>query len=181
MVEKNKVVSLHYKLRKDDNAGALIEETYNAQPLTFIYGVGGMIPKFEEEIAGLKDKENFAFGIEPAEAYGEFDAAAITDLDINIFMVDGKLDETAIQVGAMVPMKNAEGHRIDGKVNAITAEHVTMDFNHPLAGQKLFFEGEIVELRDATEEELKHGHVHQPGHHHNHEEGHECTGNCGNH
>ncbi len=180
MIQKNKVVSLHYKLRKDDNAGALIEETYNAQPLTFIYGVGGMIPKFEAEIAGLKDKDNFSFGIEAKEAYGEFDAQAIVDLDINIFKVEGKLDENTIQIGAMVPMKNAEGHRVDGKVNAITEEHVKMDFNHPLAGQNLHFEGEIIELRDATEEEIKHGHVHQPEHQHHHEDGHECTG-CGNH
>ena len=180
MIEKNKVVSLNYKLRKDDNAGALIEETYNAQPLTFIYGVGGMIPKFEEEIAGKNDKDTFAFGIDAKDAYGEFDANAIIDLDINIFKVEGKLDETAIQVGPMVPMKNAEGHRVDVRVNAITEEHVKMDFNHPLAGQNLHFEGEIIELRDATEEELKHGHVHQADHQHHHEDGHECTG-CGKH
>ncbi len=180
MIEKNKVVSLHYRLRKDNNAGELIEETYNAQPLTFLYGVGGMIPKFETEIVGLNEKDNFSFGIEAKDSYGEFDETAIVDLDINIFKVDGKLDENVIQIGAMVPMKNAEGHRIDGKVNAITEEHIKMDFNHPLAGQNLHFEGEIIELRDATEEEIQHGHVHQEGHHH-HEEGHECTGNCGSH
>jgi len=166
MIEKNKVVSLHYRLRKDNAKGELIEETYNAQALTFLYGVGGMIPKFEAEIAGLKEKDNFSFGIEAKDSYGEFDESAIVDLDINIFKVDGKLDENAIKVGAMVPMKNAEGHRIDGKVNAITESHVKMDFNHPLAGQNLHFEGEIVELRDATEEEIQHGHVHHDGHHH---------------
>lgn len=180
MIEKNKVVSLNYKLKKDNNSGELIEETYNSKPLTFLYGTGGMIPKFEEELAGLKDKDNFSFGIESKDAYGEFDEQAIVDLDINIFKVEGKLDESVIQVGAMVPMKNAEGHRVDGQVKGITEDKVKMDFNHPLAGQNLFFEGEIVELRDATEDELKHGHVHQGGHHH-HEEGHECTGNCGNH
>ena len=84
MIQKNKVVSLHYKLKKDNNTGALIEETYNAQPLTFIYGVGGMIPKFEAEVAGLKEKDNFSFGVSAKEAYGEFDEQAIVDLDIKI-------------------------------------------------------------------------------------------------
>jgi len=181
MIEKNKVVSLHYRLRKDNNTGELIEETYNAKALTFLYGVGGMIPKFEAEIADLKEKDNFSFGIEAKDSYGEFDESAIVDLDIDIFKVDGKLDENAIKVGGMVPMKNAEGHRVDGKVAAITDSHVKMDFNHPLAGQNLHFEGEIIELRDATAEEIQHGHVHQPEHHHHHEEGHECTGNCGSH
>lgn len=181
MIEKNKVVTLHYRLKKDDNAGALIEETYNSEPLTFLYGMGAMIPKFEQELAGLKEKDNFSFGINAAEAYGEFDANAIIDLDINIFQVDGKVDETIIFPGARVPMQNAEGHRVDGKVNEITDTHVKMDFNHPLAGQNLFFEGEIVELRDATEEELGHGHLHKKGHQHHHEEGHQCCGDCGNH
>jgi FKBP-type peptidyl-prolyl cis-trans isomerase SlyD len=179
MIEKNKVVSVHYRLKKDDNTGALIEETYNAQPLTFLYGVGGMIPKFEAELSGLKEKDSFSFSVPAKEAYGEFDEQAIVDLDINIFKVDGKLDDKMIRVGGMVPMKNTEGHRIDGKVAEITEDKVKMDFNHPLAGQDLYFEGEITKLRDATEEEIKHGHVHEGGHHH-HEEGHECTG-CGKH
>ena len=166
MIEKNKVVSLHYRLRKDNKEGELIEETYNANPMTFLYGVGGMIPKFEKELAGLKEKDNFSFGIEAKEAYGEFDEAAIIDLDIDIFKVDGKLDENMMKVGAVLPMSNAEGHRIDGKIMAITDKQVKMDFNHPLAGQNLYFEGEIVSLRNASEEEIQHGHVHQEGHHH---------------
>ena len=175
MIEKNKVVSLHYKLKKDNNTGELIEETYKGQALTFLYGAGGMIPKFEAELAGLKENDNFSFSVPAGEAYGEFDATAIVDLDINIFKVDGKLDEKIIQIGAMVPMRNTEGHRIDGLVKDITDANVKMDFNHPLAGQNLYFEGEVLELRDATEEEIKHGHVHQGGHQHN--DDHECG--CG--
>jgi len=87
MIEKNKVVSLHYRLRKDNEKGELIEETYNTEPMTFLYGVGGMIPKFETELAGLKEKDNFSFSIEAKEAYGEFDESAIIDLDIDIFKV----------------------------------------------------------------------------------------------
>ena len=166
MVEKNKVVSLHYRLRKDNKDGELIEETYNADPMVFLYGVGGMIPKFETELAGLKENDKFSFAIEAKEAYGEFDESAIIDLDIDIFKVDGKLDEKMMKVGAILPMSNAEGHRIDGKINAITDKQVKMDFNHPLAGQNLYFEGEVVNLRNASEEEIQHGHVHQEGHQH---------------
>jgi FKBP-type peptidyl-prolyl cis-trans isomerase SlyD len=184
------VVTLHYKLKKDNGEGALIEETYNAQPLQFIYGVGSMIPKFETELAGLKANDSFAFGVPAAEAYGEMDENAIIDLSVDIFKIDGALDTNAIFEGAMVPMRNAEGHRIDGKVVSIGEEQIKMDFNHPLAGQNLFFEGEVVELRDATEEEIQHGHIHQAGgcgsgscdshgegHGHNHNEDHECG--CG--
>ncbi len=163
MIEVNKVVSLNYKLTKDNAQGELIEETYKAQPLTFIYGVGRMIPKFEQELSGLKANDSFSFGIKAAEAYGEYDEKAIMDLDINIFKIDGKIDENVIQVGKMVPMQNNQGQRIDGKVKDITDTHVKMDFNHPLAGQDLFFEGEIVEVREATEEELQHGHSHSGG------------------
>ena len=175
MIDKNKVVSLHYKLKKDNNTGTLIEETYNGQAMTFLYGVGGMLPKFEAELAGLKVNDNFAFSVPAAEAYGDLDDQAVVDLDINIFKVDGKLDEKIIQIGAMVPMKNTEGHRVDGLVKDITETNVKMDFNHPLAGQDLYFEGEVLELRDATDEEIKHGHVHQGGHQHG--DDHECG--CG--
>jgi len=173
MIEKNKVVTLHYRLKKDNGEGALIEETYNAQPLAFLYGAGNMIPKFETELAGLNANDKFAFQVPAAEAYGVQDENAIIDLSVDIFKIDGQIDTNAIYEGAMVPMKNSEGHRIDGKVLSIGEEQIKMDFNHPLAGQNLFFEGEVVELRDATEEEIQHGHIHQAG---------GCgSGDCGSH
>ncbi len=194
MIEKNKVVTLHYRLTKDDDKGALIEETYNAQPLVFLYGTGHMIPRFEAELAGLKAEDKFAFKIPAAEAYGEQDDKAIIDLSVDIFKIDGKIDTNAVYEGAMVPMKNSEGHRIDGRVVSIGEDKIKMDFNHPLAGQDLFFQGEVVELREATEEELQHGHVHTGGgcgggdcggggcgsHDHDHDHGHDHGGGgCG--
>ncbi|MBN2667685.1 MAG: FKBP-type peptidyl-prolyl cis-trans isomerase [Bacteroidales bacterium] len=180
MIAKNKVVSLHYRLKKEDKNGALIEETYQSEPLTFIYGIGHMLPKFETELSGLHEMDQFAFQIKATDAYGEFDEQAIIDLDINIFLRDGQLDTASIYEGALVPMRNSDGHRIDGKVVQITDAHVKMDFNHPLAGQDLFFEGEITALRDATAEEISHGHVHSHGHH-DHDDDHGCgcgSGSC---
>ena len=81
----------------------------------------------------------------------------------NIFEVDGKIDENLLKVGNMVPMMDAEGRRMNGKILTIDAEAVQMDFNHPMAGNDLFFKGEVSEVREATEEELNHGHAHGDG------------------
>lgn len=72
-----------------------------------------------------------------------------------------------LTVGNFVPMQDNEGNPLEGKIVEVNSEHVKMDFNHPLAGKTLHFTGKIVDLRDATEDELNHGHVHGPhGHHH---------------
>lgn len=165
MIEKNKVVSLNYKLTRDNNQGELIEETYGSQPLTFLYGLGQMIPKFEEELNGKKTGDKFSFGIKAAEAYGENNAQMVVDLPASIFMVDGKIDTNTVKVGAVLPMQDNEGHQMNGMVVEMNDETIKMDFNHPLAGQDLFFDGDIVEVRDATAEELEHGHVHGAGGH----------------
>ena len=76
------------------------------------------------------------------------------------------MDEENVKVGVTLPMVDNEGNRLYGKVQEITAEYVKMDFNHPLAGQDLHFKGEVLEIREATEEELAHGHAHGPHDHH---------------
>ena len=82
-------------------------------------------------------------------------------------MQDGKLDTELLQIGKYIPMKNDDGHVIEGKVISINDKGVVMDFNHPLAGKDLHFSGEILDVRDANEEEITHGHVHgEGGHHH---------------
>ena len=73
------------------------------------------------------------------------------------------MDENLLKEGNFVPMMDAEGRRLNGKVITIEAEAVQMDFNHPMAGNDLFFKGQVTEIREATEEELTHGHAHYPG------------------
>jgi FKBP-type peptidyl-prolyl cis-trans isomerase SlyD len=80
-----------------------------------------------------------------------------------VFEVDGQIDETLMAIGNMVPMMDSEGRRLNGKVIAIEGDAVKMDFNHPMAGNDLHFKGQIMEVREATEEELSHGHVHGHG------------------
>ena len=92
MIAKNKVVSLNYRLTKSDASGELIEETYGSQPMTFLYGVGMMIPKFEAELQGKSKAEKFSFGIAAEQAYGLNNPEMVVDLPLNIFENEGKID-----------------------------------------------------------------------------------------
>jgi FKBP-type peptidyl-prolyl cis-trans isomerase SlyD len=166
-ISENKVVSLTYELRVDDNMDETIDSADASSPLMFIFGTGSMLPKFESNLKNLKLNDSFAFTLEPEDAYGQLIDEAIVDLPIEIFKIDGKLDHNMLTVGNLVPMQDNEGHPLEGKIVEVSSDHVKMDFNHPLAGKKLHFTGQIIDLRDATEEELNHGHVHGPhGHHH---------------
>ena len=153
-ITKNKMVSLTYDLRVEGVEGELIEQATAERPLTFVYGAGVMLPKFEELLEGLEQGKSFEINLACADAYGEVDENAIVELPKNIFMIDGKFDEDIVTVGNTVPMMSTSGQRMDGLVLDVSDEIVKMDFNHPLAGEDLFFKGEILEVRDATDEEI---------------------------
>ncbi|HKK63172.1 MAG TPA: peptidylprolyl isomerase [Bacteroidales bacterium] len=157
---KEKVVSITYELRKDEKNGDLVEQVTSENPLTFLYGTGGMLPKFEENLAGMTAGEEFSFGLTSEEAYGPVIDNAIVDVPIDVFKVDGNIDNNILKIGNMVPMMDNSGNRLNGKVLEIKENAVSMDFNHPMAGKDLFFSGKVTDVRDATAEELSHGHVH---------------------
>lgn len=162
-IKKEKVVSITYELRKDGESGEIVEKVTSENPLTFIYGVGGMLPKFEENLSGMKAGDSFTFGLNSEDAYGPVVENAVVDVPMDVFKVDGKVDENIVQIGNMVPMMDNNGNRLNGKILEIKDEAVKMDFNHPMAGEDLHFTGAVTEVRDATEEELSHGHVHKNG------------------
>ncbi len=166
-IDTNKVVSLKYKLT-NQQTGEQIEETAADHPMQFIYGIERIIPTFEVNIHGLKAGDAFSFGIASADAYGEHSEDHKAQIPVSVFHdEEGKMNEEEIFVGALLPMTDSEGNHLRGRVYEITPEIVTMDFNHPLAGTDLHFEGEVLEVRDATEEELSHGHSHGAhGHQH---------------
>jgi FKBP-type peptidyl-prolyl cis-trans isomerase SlyD len=153
-IAKNRMVTLTYDLRLDDQNGDMIEQAPADRPLKFIYGAGQMLPKFEAQLAGLKQGENFEISLTMYDAYGEVNEDAIVELPKNVFMVDGNFDDDLIKVGNSVPMMTGDGQRLNGMVLDIQDEVVKMDFNHPLAGEDLHFLGEILEVRDASDEEL---------------------------
>jgi FKBP-type peptidyl-prolyl cis-trans isomerase SlyD len=163
IAEKNNVVSIVYELRSGSKAGDVVEALTPENPLTFLFGTGGLLPKFEENLNGLTSGDNFEFLLHAEDAYGPVVESAIVHVPQKIFEVDGNVDENLMKVGNIVPMMDAEGRRLNGKVMAIEGNAVKMDFNHPMAGNDLFFKGEVTEVRTATEEELSHGHIHGHG------------------
>jgi len=167
-VAKNTVVALTYELKVNDDEGKkqLIEKVESDQPMTILFGMSGLPEKFEKEINGLEDGANFSLEIKTEDAYGDYEDEAIVKLPKDVFMVDGKFEAENFEIGSMVPMTDNEGNMMRGRVIEIEPDALIMDFNHPLAGHDLYFEGKIESVRLATAEELDHGHVHGPGGHH---------------
>lgn len=164
IAEKNKVVSLSYVLRRADTAEKeIVEEVFADRPLTFLLGHGNLLPKFEANVEGLKVGDSFEFILACDDAYGKSQPEAIVVLPKNIFEIDGVVDETMLTVGNAIPMMDNAGNRLTGVVVELGGDTVKMDFNHPMAGADLHFVGKVVDIREATEEELQHGHIHQGG------------------
>ncbi len=153
-IGKNKMVSLTYDLHYDNAEGELIEQATIEKPLSFVFGAGLMLPKFEASLESLEAGNPFEISLQDVDAYGELDENAIVDLPKHIFFIDGEFDDEIVQIGNTVPMMSTSGQRLNGLVLEITDDTVKMDFNHPLAGEDLFFKGEIVEVREATDDEL---------------------------
>jgi FKBP-type peptidyl-prolyl cis-trans isomerase SlyD len=166
-ITSNTVVSLKYKL-SNHQTGEQIEETNESNPLVFLFGAGQLIPDFEDNVSGKVKGDAFDFHIKAENAYGLSDAEQVAMIPSNIFHdEDGKFDTEMFQVGAMIPMSDSEGNHLRGKIVEITDEHVKMDFNHPLADTDLHFQGEVLDVRAATADEIAHGHVHgEHGHQH---------------
>lgn len=169
-IAKHTVVSLTYDLHVDENDTKVLADSANEeQPLSFLFGVGMMIPMFEEKLDGLKVGETFKFTVPSNEGYGEYIEEDVIDLPIDTFKIDGEIDKEMLQVGNFVPLMDNHGHQLHAKVMEVTNDFVKVDLNHPLAGQDLHFNGKILSVRLATAEELDHGHVHgEGGHHHDH-------------
>ena len=161
---KNKVIALDYKLFRDTLEGEMIETTEGKEPLVFMSGVMHMIPEFEAQVVNLDAGDTFSFGIKAENAYGTKTDEAVIELPQDMFMKEGKLAEE-VAVDNILPLQDQNGQMVPAKVVSINEETVTVDVNHPLADQDLHFTGSVVEVREATKEEIEHGHVHGPGGH----------------
>ncbi len=166
-IGENKVVSMTYTLKEESQAGQLIQKVTEDRPFVYLFGIGGLLPSFKANLEGLNAGDDFSFTLKKDEAYGQASDENIIQLDKKIFEIDGVFDEDAIKAGEIVPMEDENGYPLSGKILEVTSDSVLVDFNHPLAGLDLYFEGKILEVRDATTEEIAHGHVHGAhGHHH---------------
>ena len=168
-IEVNKVVSVTYALEVNDGGNTpkvFVEEAKADRPLVFLYGVGGMIPGFERAMEGLRVGDLFDFSIQPADAYGESSDDDVVELPYSVFAEEVKKYPDLLNIGNIIPMNDGNGHQFEGRVKEVGTDTVTMDFNHPLAGKTLHFKGRVEDLRDASDEEIAHGHAHGPGGHH---------------
>ncbi len=160
LISKNKVVTLSYELHLDAFDGEMIEKTETERPLVFLYGADSMLPAFEKKLVDKKVGDTFKFELSVEDAYGEASDDVIIDIPIENFVVDGEMEEGMLEKGNMIPMQDGEGNIMNGIVLETNDKTAKLDFNHPLAGEHLFFDGAVLDIREATKEEIEHGHVH---------------------
>ena len=157
-VQNNVVVSMEYTLHVDNEE---IDSSKGQDPLQFLVGHGNIISGLEREMIGMKVGESKDVVILPADGYGEFDEEAFMSVPRSAFPTD-----MAIEEGAELTVRDDSGQSRYARVDTIDGDSVTLNFNHPLAGDELHFNVKIVALREPTSEELEHGHVHQGEHDH---------------
>jgi FKBP-type peptidyl-prolyl cis-trans isomerase SlyD len=151
----NKFVSVTYDLKVGEGEELeLMERATQKEPMNFIFGIGLMLPAFEEKVKGLSVGDKFQFTITPADAYGEYNEEHLMELPKSLFEVDGKFESDMVKEGNIIPMMDNDGKRLNGSVMEVQEDIVIMDFNHPLAGETLHFTGEVIDVHDPSEEEL---------------------------
>lgn len=155
-IQPGKYVEITYDLFEvlPDGSRQLVHRVDSDDPERFVYGVTqGLILPLEKALEGLAQGDSFSVAVPAAEGF-PFNPDDIVELEKNIFVVDGKFDTSMIFPGAYVPMMTGDGFRINGKVLDVTDKHVKMDFNHPLVGKDIFFDGKVATVRDATPEDI---------------------------
>ncbi len=160
-IERNKVVTMNFTLTDDD--GKLIDSTDNGGPFSFISGLNMVLPKLEEAVNGMLIGSKKSLKLEAKDGYGNYNEDAVQVVGKENFPED-----FVLEVGMEYMARNPEGMEMPFVITNVDGEVITVDFNHPLAGVNLNFEIELLNVRDATAEELSHGHVHGEGGHHHH-------------
>jgi len=154
---QDKVVTIHYTLT--DKGGDIIDSSIGQEPLSYLHGRGNIIKGLENALEGKKAGEKLQVTVQPEDAYGIKDDSLVMQVPRNAFK-----DVDNLEPGMRFQIKKEKGVQIV-MVTEIGETEVTVDGNHPLAGEELNFEVEVTEVRNATKEELSHGHIHGPGGH----------------
>ena len=155
-IAANKAVSIEYTLTNAD--GEVLDSSDGGAPLVYLHGAGNIIPGLEKALEGKQEGDALNVTVEPAEAYGEFNAELIAVLGRNMF--EG-VDE--LEVGMQFHASGPNGSMQIVTIKAVEDDEVTVDGNHPLAGEQLTFDVKVLEIREATEDEMAHGHIHGEG------------------
>jgi len=152
-----KAVTFHYSLRDDE--GNVLDSSEGRAPMTYLHGEGNIVPGLEKALEGKQSGDDVKATVPPSEGYGVRN-------EENVFNVPRrKLPEGKIEPGMTLQMRTEQGP-VMATVKSLKGDYVTIDANHPLADMTLHFEVKVVDVRDATAEELEHGHIHGPGRHH---------------
>lgn len=152
-IAENKVAFIHYTLT--DNDGQTLDSSEGGDPLGYLHGAGNIIPGLEKALEGKETGEKVNVKVEPAEGYGERNEDLVQEVPRAAF--EG-VDH--VEPGMQFEAQSPDGNVVRVTVTEVGDDQVTVDANHPLAGQTLNFDVEVAEVRDATEEEQSHGHVH---------------------
>ena len=157
-IKDNSAVSFHYSLTDDE--GQQLDSSAGKEPLAYLHGAGNIIPGLENALTGKAVGDSMTVAVSAAEGYGEVQQELIQDVPRTSFQ-----GVEQIEVGMQFEAQTGQGGTVPVTVTAVTDETVTVDGNHPLAGKNLNFDVSIEAVRDATAEELEHGHIHGPGGH----------------
>jgi FKBP-type peptidyl-prolyl cis-trans isomerase SlyD len=157
-IAADRVVLIHYTLK--DDAGNVIDSSAGSEPLAYIQGHGNLVSGLEKALEGKQDGSNVAVSVTPEEGYGKHDSGLIQRVPKRTLQGSGD-----IKKGMQFQARTVDGMRLF-TVTAVTGDMVMLDGNHPLADKTLHFDVQVVSVREATAEELEHGHVHGAGGHH---------------
>ena len=158
-IKENSVVSIDYTLKNDQ--GEVIDSSEGQDPLAYLHGYNNIIPGLESELLGKKVGDSFKVSVQPADGYGEVNPALTQVVPISAFA-----GVETVEPGMQFHAEGPEGQTEMITVTSVDGDNVTISGNHPLAGEILHFDVTVQDIREATEEELAHGHVHAPGHDH---------------
>lgn len=153
MIANEKVVSIHYTLTNDK--GETLDSSIGSTPLEYIQGRNNIIPGLENQLVGKKVGDKLKVSVTPKDGYGEMNSDMIQQIPVDHFKDVGE-----VQLGMHFQVGTPDGGVIVVRATEVTKDHITVDGNHPLAGVNLNFDVEVMSIREATAEELEHGHLH---------------------
>lgn len=164
-IKEGTVVGLTYELKVSKEADEIESAPFSVEvreeddPFYFLFGQSGLPEKFEELLQGKRAKEEFSFSLTTAEAYGEADEELLITLPVDQFSKERGFSPEMLEEGNFLPLVDENGYPMQAKVLKNLGEELLLDFNHPLVGFDLHFEGKVIAVRKATKKELEQGHV----------------------
>ena len=152
-IGKDKVVKIHYTLCLAD--GEMVDSTEGEHPFPYLHGADNIVPGLEAKLEGRQIQDRVKVRLQPAEGFGEYDEELVHEIGL-----DALPEAMDLIVGDEIFLLNDEDEEVPGVIEEIKSESIIVNYNHPLAGETLIFDVEVIEIRDAAPEELEHGHAH---------------------